>query len=84
MDPWIDNWSKPDAIEITVLQQCRRLHFHPDHLAQPVGALRNEYGPNGCRTKTPGPLHFGSFFKEYVPDYEMEDETMIPEDEEEN
>ena len=71
--PWTDTWLTPNAVEITVAQHPQRQRFHPDDVARLVEALRSEYGHYGSWTNAPGPLHFASFLKEYVPDYELEE-----------
>jgi hypothetical protein len=59
-------------VEITVLQDPQQVpRFTPDELATLVETLRGAYNHFGGWTTMPGPLHFASFLKEYVPDYEL-------------
>ncbi len=73
---WTKDWHTPNAIEITPLQHPKRPRFHDDDLAKLVVALRSEYGHVGVWTTAPAPLHFNSFLKEYIPDYELGEEEI--------
>jgi hypothetical protein len=71
-EPFTKSWATPNAVEITVLQDPKRApRFAPDELATLVETLRGTYNHFGGWTTMPGPLHFASFLKEYVPDYEL-------------
>ncbi|WP_102126678.1 RNaseH domain-containing protein [Deinococcus planocerae] len=69
--PHTDAWITPNALEITVVRSKR--HAAED-LAKLVEALRSEYAHFGSWTSAPGPLHFASFLKDYVPDYDLAEE----------
>jgi hypothetical protein len=73
LQPWTETWQTPNAVEITIAQPTHAPRFNPDDIARLVEALRSEYGHYGSWINAPGPLHFASFVKEYVPDYELED-----------
>lgn len=66
--PRNDGWQTPSAIEISVIR--KGLHEAVE-LAKFVEALRSDYAHFGNWINSPGPLHFASFLKEYVPDYEL-------------
>lgn len=68
VSPYTDAWLTPNAIEITVVR-CQ--HHAAEDLAKLIEALRSEYAHFGSWSNAPGPLHFASFLKEYVPDYEL-------------
>ncbi|UOQ83241.1 RNaseH domain-containing protein [Hymenobacter sp. 5414T-23] len=70
--PFTKSWATPNAVEITVMQDPKQVpRFTPDELATLVETLRGAYNHFGGWTTMPGPLHFASFLKEYVPDYEL-------------
>lgn len=84
--PFTKTWATPNALEITVLQDLSRqpATFEPDELAYLVETLRWNYDHFGGWTTLPGPLHFASVLKQYVPDYDLaEVESEEKESEEE-
>lgn len=78
MEPYLDAWATPSALEITVIRAPRGRA--PEGIAKLVEALRSEYEHYGSWTKYPAPLFFASFLKEYVPDYELDDEEEAEEE----
>lgn len=69
--PRNDAWLTPNAIEITVV---RPGPHDPQELAKFVEALRSEFAHFGSWINNPGPLHFASLLKDYIPDYELAQE----------
>ncbi|WP_407542404.1 RNaseH domain-containing protein (plasmid) [Deinococcus radiomollis] len=69
--PRNDAWLTPNAIEITVI---RPGPHDPQELAKFVEALRSEFAHFGSWINNPGPLHFASLLKDYIPDYELAQE----------
>lgn len=70
--PYTKTWAMPKALEITVLQDPNRpAAFDPDELAYLVETLRWKFDHFGGWTTLPGPLHFATVLKQYVPDYEL-------------
>ncbi len=79
LDPHTDQpWATPNGLEVTVIRTPP--HRSPEGVAKLVEALRSEYEHYGSWTKYPAPLFFASFLKEYVPDYELDDEEDIDEE----
>lgn len=72
-------WQTPSAIEISII---RKGPHEPVELAKFVEALRSDYAHFGNWINSPGPLHFASLLKEYVPDYVLA-ELEAPEGDEE-
>lgn len=66
-------WATPVAVEITVVPNPDQStpRYTPDELARFVEDLRASYDHFGGWTTLPGPLHFASVLKQYVPDYEL-------------
>lgn len=82
MAPYLEAWSTPSALEITIIRTPQGRS--PEGVAKLVEALRSEYEHYGAWTKYPAPLFFASFLKEYVPDYDLDDndaEEDVDEDE---
>jgi len=69
--PRNDAWLTPNAIEITVVRPGNQ---ETEELAKFVEALRSEFAHFGSWIINPGPLHFASLLKDYVPDYELAEE----------
>lgn len=69
--PYLDAYATPNAVDITVI---RPGSLEPDNLARFVEALRREYAHFGSWINAPGPLHFASVLKEYIPDYDLSSE----------
>jgi len=69
--PYLDAYQTPNPVDITVI---RAGGLEPDDLARFVEALRREYAHFGSWINSPGPLHFASVLKEYIPDYDLSDE----------
>lgn len=70
-DPHSGAWQTPNAIDITIV---RPGSLQSEALAKFVEALRSEYAHFGSWISAPGPLHFASLLKEYVPDYDIDEE----------
>lgn len=70
-DPHSGAWQTPNAIDITVV---RPGSLQPEALAKFMEALRSEYAHFGSWINAPGPLHFASLLKAYVPDYDLNDD----------
>lgn len=66
--PFTGYWGTPTAVEFTLIRPGA---YHPDALAQFCMALRHDAAHVGSWLQMPGPLHFASFLKEYIPDYEL-------------
>lgn len=80
--PFTKTWATPNPLEITVLQDpSQPARFQPDELAFLVETLRSSYDHFGGWTTLPGPLHFASVLKEYVPDYVMAEEEAAAKEE---
>ncbi|MCP2013408.1 hypothetical protein L1280_000536 [Deinococcus sp. HSC-46F16] len=77
-DPYLDAWQTPNAVDITVVRPGT---LEPEALAKFVEALRSEYAHFGSWINAPGPLHFASLLKAYVPDYDLSDEDEEEEEE---
>ncbi|MFC4454113.1 RNaseH domain-containing protein [Deinococcus sonorensis] len=69
--PYLDAYQTPNPIDVTVI---RSGGLDPDDLARFVEALRREFAHFGSWIIAPGPLHFASALKEYIPDYDLSDE----------
>lgn len=82
--PFTKTWAMPKALEITVLQDPdQQAAFDPNELAYLVETLRWKYDHFGGWTTLPGPLHFATVLKQYVPDYDLaEEEAQAKEGEE--
>lgn len=66
--PFTGYWGTPTAVEFTLVRSGA---YQPDALAQFCMALRHDAAHVGSWLQMPGPLHFASFLKEYIPDYEL-------------
>lgn len=77
-DPHSGAWQTPNAIDITVVRSGT---LQPEALAKFVEALRSEYAHFGSWINAPGPLHFASLLKSYVPDYDLSEEEDDGEEE---
>jgi hypothetical protein len=76
--PYTDTWATPNALEITVLQDPGQpARFTADELAFLVEKLRSAYDHFGGWTTMPGPLHFASVLKQYIPDYDLAEAEAI-------
>ena len=76
--PFTDTWATPNAVEITVLPTPGQPdRFEADELAFLVEKLRSAYDHFGGWTTMPGPLHFASVLKAYVPDYDLAEAEAI-------
>lgn len=77
-DPHTKAWQTPNGIDITIIRPGT---LEPESLAKFVEALRSEYAHFGSWINAPGPLHFASLLKSYVPDYDLVDEEEDSEEE---
>lgn len=80
-DPHTKAWQTPNAIDITIIRPGT---LEPEALAKFVEALRREYAHFGSWINSPGPLHFASLLKSYVPDYDLDDDDEEEEEAESN
>lgn len=76
--PHSSAWQTPNAIDITIVRPGT---LEPEALAKFVEALRSEYAHFGSWINAPGPLHFASLLKAYVPDYELVEDDEDGEEE---
>jgi RNaseH domain of pPIWI_RE len=65
-------WSTPSAVEFTVVRTAAG--EQPDQVAQVVEWLRTLYRHFGDWSTKPAPLHFEGALKEYLPDYDLDEE----------
>lgn len=76
--PYTSTWATPNAVEITVLQDPNQpARFTANELAFLVEKLRSAYDHFGGWTTMPGPLHFASVLKQYIPDYDLAEAEAI-------
>lgn len=76
--PYTDTWATPNAVEIVVLQDPGQpARFTANELAFLVEKLRSAYDHFGGWTTMPGPLHFASVLKQYIPDYDLAEAEAI-------
>lgn len=74
--PFTNQWSTPNAVEFVVVRAARG--EHPDDVARLVQDLRSVYAHFGDWSTMPAPGYFGGAFKEYLADYDVdEDEVMV-------
>ena len=71
--PWTNAWSTPNAVELAVVRTAPG--ERPDQLARYVEALRTLFGHVGDWTSKPAPLFFENAMREYLADYELDDEV---------
>jgi hypothetical protein len=79
MERHTDAWTTPTGLEICVV---RAGDDEPDQIAQLVEWLRQCYAHFGDWTTKPAPLYFERALKEYLADYELEEDEHSEEDEE--
>jgi hypothetical protein len=80
MERHSDAWTTPTGVEIFVV---RPGGDNPDQIAQLVEWLRQCYAHFGEWTIKPAPLHFERVLKEYLADYDLEEEEGEESSEEE-
>jgi hypothetical protein len=66
-------WSTPNAVEFTVVRTAAG--ERPDQLAQFVDCLRTLYEHIGDWTTKPAPLYFEEALKEYLADFDLDEEA---------
>jgi RNaseH domain of pPIWI_RE len=74
-------WSTPSAVEFTIVRTAAG--ERPDQVVQVVEWLRTLYAHFGDWSTKPAPLHFEGALKEYLPDYDLDEEEDDGEDGEE-
>lgn len=74
-----DTWTTPVGLEIFVI---RTGGDQPDQVARLVEWLRQCYAHFGEWTSKPAPLFFESVLKQYLADYELEEDEDVDDDEE--
>jgi hypothetical protein len=70
-----DAWTTPTGLEILVI---RSGETNPDKIAQSIEWLRQSLAHFGAWASKPAPLAFSSALKQYIADYEMEDQENPP------
>ena len=65
-------WSTPSAVEFTVIRKAAG--EHPEQVAQVVEWLRTLYEHFGDWSTKPAPLYFEEALKEYLADYDFDEE----------
>lgn len=75
-----DAWATPAAVEIVVVRAGSN---QPDQVAQLVEWLRQCYAHFGEWTIKPAPLYFSTALKEYLADYDLEEDETEEDSEEE-
>lgn len=71
--PLTDSWTTPNGLEIVVLQSGKD---SPDQLARLTVWLRQCYAHFGAWTTKPAPLFFEGVLKQYLADFDMEDDDV--------
>jgi hypothetical protein len=71
--PWTNAWSTPNAIELAVVRTAPG--ERPDQLARYVEALRTLFVHVSDWTTKPAPLFFENTLREYLADYELDEEV---------
>jgi hypothetical protein len=74
-------WSTPNAVEFTVIRKAAA--ERSDQVAQVVEWLRTLYAHFGDWSTKPAPLRFEGALKEYLPDYDLDEEEDNSENDEE-
>lgn len=77
LDVYTDSWTTPIGLEILVVRSEKA---DPDKIAQSVEWLRQSLAHFGDWASKPAPLAFSSALKQYIADYEMEDEENLYQD----
>jgi hypothetical protein len=81
IDIFTGAWSTPTAVEFTVVRTMPG--ETPEQVAQLVEWLRTLYEHVGDWTTKPAPLFFETALKEYLADYDLDDEDSADEDDDE-